>query len=126
FNEGLADFYAFSLYGATNVFSGLGFLDDGERSLSSQQGFAELGQCEGAFYCLGTLLARSLYASYLQLGFDEEDPVQRADFSRQITTALRGTRERMHNAELVLPYPHVASCERSDIFKLSYDPLVAG
>src|SRR5690606_34492266 len=109
-----------------DIFSGLGFLDDGERRLSSEQRFEDIGQCEGAFYCLGSLLARSLYASYLQLGYSADSATERAAFSQEVAAALRGTEERMRLADLALPRAGVASCTRSEVLNTAYDMQVAG
>jgi len=85
--------------------------------------------CEGAFYCLGTLFARSLYQAMLALGLDPDDPDARGGFARDVVAAMRATKQAMRSlpADVVpLPSSGVARCERADRLDAVYDGEMTG
>jgi hypothetical protein len=82
-------------------------------------------RCRGK-YCVGTLFARSLVASYLGAGHDPADAAARQEFSRGVVGALEGTLTALEELELPLPEPGVARCGvRDDVF-LAWDPPLIG
>jgi hypothetical protein len=121
-NEGFADFHSFSITGGPNSLGNLEGHGD-ERSLTADdydwEALADpvLGpeRCGGAYYCVGTLFARSLYQTLLRVGLDPRRGDDRAAFTREVVSALQGTVRRMKaNADLALPTDVVAHCESHD------------
>jgi hypothetical protein len=77
-------------------------------------------------YCLGTLFARSLVATYLAQGHAIADEAARQEFSRAVVGALRGTVARMQAIGLPPPTAEVAQCDRRDDVSAELDPPVIG
>jgi hypothetical protein len=92
FNEGFADFISFAVSGGTHVFADVEEFFGDDRSLThSSFVFAELpGACRNQFYCVGTLLARSLFEAMPDLGLEPGDPEDRAAMARAVVGAVAG------------------------------------
>jgi len=131
FNEGFADFLAFTVTGVTNVLFDLPRIDAGERSLTRATfGWSGLADdCQGGLYCVGSLLARSLYEALLELGYDPDDADSRGAFARGVFTALAHTRAGLARLGAdVLPPPSwtVSACAIDDALHPVDDGRIAG
>jgi hypothetical protein len=134
FNEGFADFISFAYTGGTNPVITIPFDSVVERDMAATTfRFADLGgsgsACGGAFYCIGTLFARSLHEAFLALGNDPLDPEARGAFSRQVVAAMGATQQAMRALPAsVVPEPSssVARCGTREQISLVYDGEVSG
>jgi hypothetical protein len=140
-NEGYADWLSFAVTGGTNPTEILdlqpayGLPENQVRILTEDnfrwgdifkiEGNSTSPACEG-MYCLGTLFARSLVATYLAQGHTIADETARHEFSRAVASALRGTAARMQAIGLPPPTEAVANCERRDDVSTQLDPPVIG
>jgi hypothetical protein len=142
-NEGFADWMSFAITGGTNPIESIKvpaddsltrnvaerlltddnfrwsqILKDGEKDQDDTR-------CDGK-YCLGTLFARSLVASYLEAGNDADDAAARQEFSADVVRALEQAQASMRALTLPLPEAKVAHCEIRDAVSEQYDPPVIG
>jgi len=141
-NEGFADWMSFAITGGTNPIESLTIPEDPdiaqnipERVLTEDnfrwtQILKEDGKvrdntrCRGK-YCLGTLFARSLVASYLE-DHDASDAEARHEFSADMVSALERAQETMKDLKLPMPESRVAHCQYRDEVSSDYDPPVIG
>jgi hypothetical protein len=128
FNEGFADWISFAVTGATDPLASLPFTR-GERRLTGRVFEFPDGNrgCHGRYYCVGTLLARTLYQFFLERGGEPGSLPDRGAFTATITIALGHTFETMRRRDN-LPPPHlvvVRDCDRPRA-STGYDGLVAG
>jgi hypothetical protein len=140
-NEGFADWISFAVTGGTDPLDIVNFppgdaVDERAARSMTVDNFrwSQVGKLEGApadlgcsgKYCLGTLFARSLVATYLAGGNAMEDEAARQTFSRMVVAAVHGARERMQGIGLPLPTADVAHCKvRADVSS-ALDPPVIG
>jgi len=141
-NEGFADWISFAVTGGTDPLQVLDIpenpaLDQNVNSRIMTEDTFRWTQiwklddsenetrCEGE-YCVGTLFARSLVATFLGSGRDAEDDAARQDFSRTVVSALEGALAALEQADAPLPEQAVASCEGRDEVSLEHDPGVIG
>lgn len=141
-NEGFADWMSFAVTGGDNPIQVLdlpvyGDVDQNTFRILTEDTFrwgqvfkeddgvpAKVG-CIG-FYCIGTMFARSLVATYLAQGHAIADESARHDFSRGVVAALRGTAARMQSIGLPPPTSEVAHCKERDGVSAQLDPPVIG
>ena len=130
-NEGFADFISYILTRSENPLADA-FVDDfaetqkENRSLTgSPFTFDQLSNnntCQGLFYCIGTLFARSLYRVAKDY---EAQPQLMTQFSHRVYTALSQVRELLKQPPLseILPTPSdaIAECMRKSEIDFSYD-----
>jgi hypothetical protein len=138
FNEGFADLVSFAVSGTTSPLSGWPVASRViERSLrQSRFTFDDLSKddppvasrCRGAFYCLGTLFARSVLAVFIRQGGADADAEARGVLSREVVTALGGTLARLQTRAASLPPPSADLLECSSRQKIMpvYDGQIAG
>jgi hypothetical protein len=140
-NEGFADWISFAVTGGTNPLDivSLPLVKGVDRRVARNMSvdnfrWSQIDKLEGApaqlgcygKYCLGTLFARSLVATYLAAGHTMEDEAARQEFSRVVVAAVHGARERMQAIGLPLPTADVARCKvRADVSS-ALDPPVIG
>lgn len=129
YNEGFADWISFAVTGATDPLASLPFTR-GERRLTGRIfEFPDGGRgCHGRYYCMGTLLARTLYQFFLERGGDPGSLADRGAFTTAITIALGHTLDAMSRRDN-LPPPHVVverDCNRPHAPSTGYDGLVGG
>jgi hypothetical protein len=107
-NEGFADFSSFLMSHSTDVLSGSISMPElvAERNFAtstytlvktstSSGDVGRIYSCTGSFYCVGTLLARSLYTAYSSLGTAE-----REKFAVSLPTALRAARSALDSSQI--------------------------
>jgi hypothetical protein len=84
--------------------------------------------CQGEFYCLGTLFARSLVEAMPPLGLDPQDADHRGELSRQVFAALGRARARLEAdpSRLPDPRPRVRGCEQEESIVREHDGQVLG
>src|SRR6185503_3949836 len=141
-NEGFADWMSFAVTGGTNPLQSL----DGERDpalakkvqervltednfrwtqiLKEDDKVREDSRCTGK-YCLGTLFARSLVATYLE-GHESNDEDARHEFSVDVVSALDHAQDGMKALKLPAPESRVTHCEEREEVSSDYDPPVIG
>ncbi len=142
-NEGLADWISFAVTGGLDPITSIAVGQDpdldqnvAERALTDDnfrwsnivKEAADASadeRCDGK-YCIGTLFARSLVATYREQGNELDDAEARERFSREVVAALEGTLARMKERELPLPRPELARCELRDEVSSEQDPPVIG
>jgi len=143
-NEGFADWISFAVTGGIDPLASMDVPPDDSldvnvsERLMTEDNFrwsqiaksdapdpAAETRCRGQ-YCLGTLFARSLVATYLGAGHDPADEAARHDFSRGVVGALEGTLAALEELELPLPEPGVARCESRDEVSVEWDPPLIG
>lgn len=142
-NEGLADWISFAVSGGLDPISSIEIgtnrdLDENvaERALTDdnfrwsnivkqEPGASGETRCDGK-YCIGTLFARSLVATYRGQGNELDDAEGRERFSREVVAALEGTLGRMKERDLPSPSPELARCELRDKVSAEDDPPVIG
>jgi hypothetical protein len=133
-NEGFADFISFAYTGGTNAIAALPFSSAAERDFASSEfEFSDLEgdepACLGSFYCIGTLFARALYGTMLELDYDPADPAARGAFSRDVVAAMAQTKQALRElpeSVVPLPDPGIAQCGSYDEIELEYDGAVTG
>jgi hypothetical protein len=140
-NEGFADWISFAVTGGADPIASIVVpesetLEDVPRRLLTEDTFRwsqidkyeatpDDARCRG-FYCIGTLFARSLVASYIEAGNDPTDEAARHAFSRAVVRALQGTEERMRERELPPPDPEQARCAQQREVSSETDPPIIG
>jgi hypothetical protein len=141
-NEGFADWISFAVTGGTDPLQVLDIQENPalDRNVNSRimtedtfrwtqiwklDDSENETRCQGE-YCVGTLFARSLVATFLGSGRDAEDDAARQDFSRTVVSALEGALAALEQADAPLPEQAVASCEGRDEVSLEHDPGVIG
>ncbi len=102
FNEGFADFTAFALQEEKHVLAdSIPALDTGERTIDKRvPGYLDFtwntkDRCNGSFYCIGTLWARSVFEMYLATGARTDDIAARSAFARTIAASVGGIPARL-------------------------------
>lgn len=140
-NEGFADLMSFASTGGTNPLESANQpviygVDLNTLRILTEDNFrwSQVYKLEGApadlgcfnKYCLGTLFARSLVATYLGQGHAIADEEARHELSRNVVAALRGTAERMKTIGLPPPTDDVAHCRERDVASTALDPPVIG
>ena len=141
-NEGLSDWLSFAVTGGTDPIASIRVPEDPrltnvpERVLTEDNfdwdhivkegddGSAER-RCIGK-YCVGTLFARALVATYEAAGNALADEAARQAFSRLVVGALEGTRERMLDEELPAASAELARCEVRLHVSSEEDPPILG
>lgn len=142
-NEGFADWMSFAVTGGTDPIEAIAV----PRNDKLDQNVAERVLTEDTFrwsnildkdddeqsdrrcarkYCIGTLFARSLVATYLKAGHDADDEQARHDFSGEVVDALDGAQAAMKQIGLPLPGDDVARCEEREDVSSSEDAPVIG
>jgi hypothetical protein len=142
-NEGLADWLSFAVTGGTDPITSIDVREDprlkvnvAERKLTDdnfrwsnivkeERDATSETRCDGK-YCLGTLFARSLVATYQEQGNELDDGEARERFSRDVVAALEGTLARMKDHDLPLPDPELARCELREKVSAEQDPPIIG
>ncbi|MEY4066080.1 MAG: hypothetical protein RIR26_2288 [Pseudomonadota bacterium] len=126
-NEGYADFNSYVMTSSPRVLSGaVAGTNDASRALNGPDfTFNQLPSeavCSGAFYCIGTLFARSLYSAAQTYAAGSKELMA---FSRRINEAITATPDILNlpPARDILPSPSASSaqCKRSQKISLSYD-----
>jgi hypothetical protein len=140
-NEGFADWMSFASTGGTNPLESANLpvvhgvdLNTVRMLTTDNFRWSQIYKVEGApvdlgcfdKYCLGTLFARSLVATYLGQGHAIADEEARHDLSRSVVAALRGTKERMKTIGLPPPTDDVAHCRVRDYASTALDPPIIG
>jgi hypothetical protein len=141
-NEGFADWISFAVTGGTNPIETLDAPEDPdvaknvpERVLTEdnfrwgqilkQDGKErEDTRCRGK-YCVGTLFARSLVATYLE-DHDASDEDARHAFSVDVVGAVERAQDAMKGLKLPAAESKVAHCEVRDEVSTEFDPPVIG
>jgi hypothetical protein len=141
-NEGFADWMSFAITGSTNVLESVKMPEDPElgqnvptrvlnednfrwsQILKEDGKEREDTRCRGK-YCLGTLFARSLVASYLE-DHDASDEAARHEFSVDVVSSLERAQDAMRTLKLPAPESRVAHCEYRDDVSSDSDPPVIG
>jgi hypothetical protein len=141
-NEGFADWMSFAVTGGTDPIESIAVPHDddldenvAERVLTEdtfrwsnivdKDDDAQTDRRCAGKYCIGTLFARSLVATYLKAGHDVEDEQARHDFSGEVVDALEEAQAALRGIELPLPGDDVAHCKNRDDVASSEDvPLV--
>jgi len=140
-NEGFADWMSFASTGGTNPLESANQpvvygVDLNTLRILTEDNFrwSQIYKLEGApadlrcfnKYCLGTMFARSLVATYLAQGRALDDDEARHELSRSVVAALRGTADRMKTIGLPPPTTDVAHCRERDAASTALDPPVIG
>lgn len=131
FNEGFGDWTSFVVTGSASPLQELDLGSHAEQRSLLLENFdygdlysGNREACSGQFYCIGTLWARSLFATFLALAGDPTDPEERGSFSQQVVAALRETRAAMVAQGLLPPPP--ASLNACNSFRVpDHDAKVA-
>jgi hypothetical protein len=140
-NEGFADWMSFASTGGTNPLESANLpviagVDLNTVRILTEDNFrwSQIYKLEGApaelgcidKYCIGTLFARSLVATYLGQGHAIADEGARHELSRSVVAALRGTAERMKTIGLPPPTDDVARCRQRPAASAALDPPIIG
>ncbi|HEU4579560.1 MAG TPA: hypothetical protein VFS67_14980 [Polyangiaceae bacterium] len=142
-NEGFADWISFAVTGGTDPLESIAvpadaaldenvaarvLTEDTFRWSNIVDGDADQQsdrRCAGK-YCIGTLFARSLVATYRGAGHELEDERARHEFSGELVEALEGAEAAMRRGNLPLPSQEVASCKNRDQVSSSADAPIVG
>jgi hypothetical protein len=140
-NEGFADWMSFASTGGTNPLESANLpvvagVDLNTVRILTEDNFrwSQILKMEGVpadlgcidMYCMGTLFARSLVATYLGQGHAIADEDARHALSRDVVSALRGTAERMKTIGLPPPTDDVARCRERPFASTALDPPIIG
>ncbi|MGE0867044.1 MAG: hypothetical protein AB7P03_00675 [Kofleriaceae bacterium] len=128
FDEGIADFVSFAATGGTSPLFDTGF-PPGDRDLHSTFTFDELANgagCSSGAYCIGTLVARSLFQAMPGLAIDSTSADDRGGLSRAVLGALAGARSRIDPNHLPAPGSPVTECSSPTGLAASHDGRVIG
>ena len=141
-NEGFADWHAFSITGSVNPLAnqsavrrprnlrlGSYVWRDLEPGIPANEGedTDPPAPCIGGFYCIGTLFAHALYATYVTLGNDPGEAEQRAAFTGEIVAALEHTKNTLQErGRLPDADASAAACKTRDEFDAGQDAAVVG
>jgi len=141
-NEGFADWISFAVTGGTDPIESIAVPPDDEldenvavrvltddtfrwSNIADQDDDAQTDRRCAGKYCIGTLFARSLVATYLKTGHEVADEEARHDFSGELVEALEGAQAALRDIELPLPGDDVAHCKNRDELSSGEDaPLV--
>lgn len=144
-NEGFADFTAYIMTGETDNF-GSRFIKskDARKKLKDRDfanqlfSYADLksdSSCEGGFYCIGTIFARSLLQFEQRSAATFQDKYQGANLYKQLLAALESTRSTIDSfsADAMPPFDEKPEpkCDLAEIFSShtkdwEYDGKVIG
>jgi len=112
-NEGFADVMSFANAGALDVLSGSGF-ESADRALRGGLAFTYDNQtgCDGQFYCIGTLFARSIFEGFIADGGDPTDSTSRGALGADVYAAISATQAAMRErGDLPPARPSVTACD---------------
>ncbi len=111
-NEGFADIISFANTGGIDVLSGTGFSSDDRALIGTVFNFPDRSNCDGEFYCIGTLFARSLFEAFVADGNDQTSEEARGLLGQDVFEALSNARAMMiARADLPSPSSAIRACE---------------
>ncbi|MGE0548366.1 MAG: hypothetical protein AB7O24_02255 [Kofleriaceae bacterium] len=128
FDEGIADFVSFAATGGTSPLFDTGFppADRDFHSTFTYESLALGTGCTSGLYCVGTLVARSLFQAMPALAMDPASPDARGALSRTVLAALAGARGRIDATHLPAPGSPVTECDTRHDLDASHDGRVIG
>ena len=138
-NEGFADWHSFTLTHAVDVLANQSLPEPDERDITmdtfdwddlptdEDEADEDDLKCHGAFYCLGTMFARSLYRTFEARGLDPDDEADRYAFMHEVAAALNTVQDSMRAADsLPVSDDKVAKCERREYLTPELDAPILG
>ena len=137
-NEGFADIVSWSMTGSTDILRSSIDIKD----VANQRDFARTTfkfsdlvnqpdnpKCEGSFYCVGTLFAKSVREAAVTAGLNTKSGDVRKGVMRDVFASVSGIQDQLKTADTqVFPPPadSVKRCERERKDPTLYDGQIAG
>jgi len=136
-NEGFADVVSWGVTGSTDILrSSIDLADKADERNFATEGFtfASLADgndeaCSGRFYCIGSLLARSVRAAAIARSVETKVPSQRQAATKEFVTAVSKVQASLRGFDTkILPAPsaNVTACKTPSRIDIDYDGKVTG